>query len=155
MALDNKKIRFLPIRHWFDLRHVMRLRDTVKDPKDGQRYRFVADSVQAYKRAKNLLGMEGGTIAWLRENLGPDDVFLDVGANIGTFTIFAAKHLAPQGHVFACEPHLPTAVQLMQNVAANNLADRVSVIAVAVAGEDGFAPFEYKRLREGASLAAS
>ncbi len=139
------------MRHWFDLRQVMRLKVALRDPEDGQRYYFVADSLHSYERAKWFLSKEPDTISWLRSNLRPDDVFLDIGANVGTFSIFAAKHISDAGHVYACEPHLPTTVQLIQNVAANNLEKRVSVISIAASGEDGFAPFHYKRWREGAS----
>jgi FkbM family methyltransferase len=146
-----KKLRWLPVRHWFDLRQVMRLSVQISDPADGERYRFVCSSLPSYQRANELLDKEPETIAGLRKNLRPTDVFLDIGANIGTFSIFAARHLGEQGHVYACEPHLPTTVQLLQNVALNGLEDRISVLSVAASGEDGLHPFRYRRWREGAS----
>jgi FkbM family methyltransferase len=145
------KLRWLPVRHWFDLRSAMRLRARVKDPVDGQIYRFEGDSLEAYQRGRLFLVKEPDTIRWLRTTLKPSDVFLDIGANIGIFSIFAGKHIGAEGHVYACEPHLPTATQLLQNVAANDLGDRVSVLSIAASGEDGFAPFLYKRWRHGAS----
>ena len=145
------KLRWLPVRHWYDLRQAMSFTARVRDPEDGQRYRFVCDSFESYQRGRTFLGKEPETIAWLRRTLLPEDAFLDIGANIGIFSIFAGKHLGPQGRVYACEPHLPTAAQLLQNVSANGLGDRVSVLSVAVAGEDGFIPFRYKRWRQGAS----
>jgi FkbM family methyltransferase len=145
------KLKWLPIRHWYDLRQAMGLRVSLRDPEDGIRYRFVADSLHSYQRARSLLSKEPDMINWLRKHLRPSDVFLDIGANIGTFSIYAAKHLSPAGHVYACEPHLPTTVQLLQNVVANGLEERVSVISVAASGEDRFVPFRYKRWRQGAS----
>ena len=144
-------LRWLPIRHWFDLRQAMRLRVTVRDKEDGHSYRFVADSLHAYQRARQHLSKEPETIGWLKQHLRPSDVFLDIGANVGTFSIYVAKHLSGDGHVYACEPHLPTTVQLLQNISANGLEDRISVISVAASGEDGFFPFRYKRWRPGAS----
>jgi len=126
-----KKLKWLPIRHWFDLRRLMQLSVRVRDPIDGERYRFTCSSLHSYQRARDLLGKEPDTIAWLRKNLRSSDVFLDIGANIGTFSLFAAKHIGEQGHVYACEPHLPTAVQLLQNVALNGLEKRISVLSVA------------------------
>jgi FkbM family methyltransferase len=145
------KLRWIPLRHWFDLREAMGVTVTVCDSEDGQRYRFVSDSLHSYQRARALLSKEPETIAWLRKKLRPSDVFLDIGANVGTFSIFAAKHLSEAGHVYACEPHLPTTIQLLQNVTMNRLEDRVSVISVAASGCDGFSPFHYKRWRQGAS----
>jgi len=145
------KLRWLPVRHWYDLRNAMRLSARVRDPADGLRYRFECDSFESYQRGRGFLGKEPETIAWLRESLRPSDVFLDIGANIGIFSIFAGMHLGPEGHVYACEPHLPTAAQLLQNVGANNLQERVSVLSIAASGQDGYAPFRYKRWRQGAS----
>ena len=145
------KLKWLPIRHWFDLREAMGLRVTVRDPEDGERYRFTSDSLHSYQRARALFSKEPETIGWLRANLCPSDVFLDIGANVGTFSIFAAKHLSQAGHVYACEPHLPTTIQLLQNISLNGVEDRVSVISLAASGRDGFFPFHYKRWRPGAS----
>ncbi|MFN3889872.1 MAG: FkbM family methyltransferase [Beijerinckiaceae bacterium] len=145
------KLRWLPVRHWYDLRGLMRLSARVRDPEDGVSYTFEADSFEAYQRGRLFLTKEPRTIAWLRTALRPDDVFLDIGANIGIFSVFAGKHIGPEGHVYACEPHLPTAAQLLQNISANGLGDRVSVLSIAASGEDGFAPFLYKRWRQGAS----
>jgi FkbM family methyltransferase len=145
------KLRWLPVRHWYDLRNLMRLSARVRDPADGIVYRFEADSFEAYQRGRLFLEKEPQTTAWLRSTLRPSDVFLDIGANIGIFSIFAGKHIGPEGRVYACEPHLPTATQLLQNISANDLGDRVSVLSIAASGEDGFAPFLYKRWRQGAS----
>ena len=145
------KLRWLPARHWYDLRNLMRLSARVRDPVDGLTYRFEADSFEAYQRGRLFLKKEPQTTGWLRDTLRPSDVFLDIGANIGIFSIFAGKHIGPQGHVYACEPHLPTATQLLQNISANDLGDRVSALSIAASGADGFAPFLYKRWRQGAS----
>ncbi|MDX5360585.1 MAG: FkbM family methyltransferase [Alphaproteobacteria bacterium] len=145
------KVRWLPARYWFYARQAMRFRVRQRDPVDGTTYRFVADSLFSYQRAKEFLGKEPETINWIRTHLREDDVFLDIGANVGTFTVFVGKHLGPDGHVFACEPHLPTASQLLQNIAANGLQDRVTVLSIAASGEDSFVNFKYKRWREGAS----
>jgi len=145
------KLKWLPIRHWFDLRDAMRLRVKVRDPFDGQSYKFIADSLYAYQRARTLLDKEPDMIGWLQRQLKAGDVFLDIGANVGTFSIYAARHLSDEGHVYACEPHLPTTVQLLQNVVINELESRVSVISIAASGSDEFVPFRYKRWRQGAS----
>jgi len=145
------KIRWLPARHWYDLRDLMRLSARVRDPADGRLYRFHGDSFEAWQRGRTFLGKEPGTIAWLRGELREGDVFLDIGANIGIFSIFAAARVGDTGQVYAVEPHLPTATQLLRNVALNGMGSRVTVLTIAAAEADGFAPFHYKRFREGAS----
>ena len=37
-------------------------------------------------------------------NLSAGDVFFDVGANIGFFSLIAARRVGPEGHVYAFEP---------------------------------------------------
>lgn len=145
------KLRWLPARHWYDLRRAMGFSTSVRDPVDGKVYRFQCDSFESYQRARTFLGKEPATIDWLRSSLQPDDVFLDIGANIGIFSLFAAAHISNAGHVYACEPHLPTASQLIRNMAMNNFGDRMSVLSIAASGQNGFTPFHYKRWREGAS----
>lgn len=91
-------------------------------------------------RANGLFTKEPGTIAWLREELKPGDVFYDIGANIGCYSLFAASLGAT---VYAFEPHIGTAMSLMRNVVANNLGDRIMVATCAVGETAGFGSFNY------------
>jgi len=102
----------------------MRLRALVRDSVDGVSYHFEADSFEAYQRGRLFLEKEPRTIKWLREALKPSDVFLDIGANIGIFSLFAGKHIGPQGHVFACEPHLPRSLLPTEQRGTQLTADR-------------------------------
>jgi len=67
-------------------------------------------------------------------------VILDIGANIGAFTLFAAR-CAPHGHIYAFEPDPDTATVLRENVARNNLSDRITVEACGVASHSGTRTF--------------
>lgn len=49
------------------------------------------------------------------------DIFLDIGANIGLFTIIAGRCVGKTGHVFSFEPHHKTFVRLLDNVVLNRL----------------------------------
>ena len=84
--------RFL-VRYWFYARDALRLNVRVRDPETGDRYRFLADSLETHLRAKTFFTKEEGTIDWLRKSLRPDDVFLDIGANMGLYSIFAARQI--------------------------------------------------------------
>jgi len=57
-------------------------------------------------------------------HLDPDRDVIDVGANIGFFTVLAARHLA-SGRVFGAEPTRAAFARLQQNVASNGVADKV------------------------------
>ena len=114
-------------------------------------YRFVCVTGAEEDRARTMLEKEPQTIAWLRESLRPDDVFYDVGANVGVFTIYAGARLGAAGLVYAFEPHTPNAQALLHNVVASGVAGRVRVLTVALAGADGFRDFNYRSLHRGAS----
>ena len=58
--------RFL-VRYWFYARDSLRLNVRARDPESGDRYRFLADSLETYLRAKTVFTKEQGTIAWLRK----------------------------------------------------------------------------------------
>ena len=51
-----------------------------------------------------LFGAYGDEIAEQVARLRPDDLFLDIGANTGIFSMIAERHL-PHGRVFAFEPN--------------------------------------------------
>ena len=46
-------------------------------------------------------------------------VFLDVGANIGAYSLFAAKRVSPGGKVYAFEPQHETFARLIHNIELN------------------------------------
>jgi FkbM family methyltransferase len=117
---------------------------------DGQ-LRFRCPNALTLRRAYTLYVKEAGTIDWLDQALRPGDEFLDIGANIGVYTLYAAQRVGSSGHVYAVEPHLPNAVALMENVVANALGERVSLLTCALAEAPRPARFDYGEWRTGSS----
>jgi FkbM family methyltransferase len=103
-------------------------------------------------RATTLLTKEPGTIAWLDNNLGPDDVFWDVGANIGCYSLFVAMRGVM---VCAFEPHVANARSLLRNIRANRQASLgtpyVKVITSPLGDLDGWLQFFYASDAPGSS----
>jgi len=64
---------------------------------------------------------------FLNDFLRPGDVFVDVGANIGLFTLIAAICVGPKGRVFAFEPTTATFGRLVDNVRLNDFQNVTSV----------------------------
>ena len=119
---------------------------------DGRyEYRFVCHSQKERNRASRLFDKEKGTIAWIERQLRPDDVFYDVGANIGTFSIFAGRRLGEQGKVVAFEPHIPNANSLIENIFLNGLEGRVQLVTAALTNREGSNRFNYHSMYAGAS----
>jgi len=118
----------------------------------GAHHCRLCTSWREVRRASTLLTKEPGTIAWLRASIQPNDTVLDIGANVGTYTIYAAHLGGPGVKVFAVEPHLPNATRLIENVSANGLGEQVRVLTVALGAGFGFADFQYHQWSAGSAL---
>ena len=79
-----------------------------------------------------LLGIyENETAKWLISQLGPNSVFLDVGANYGYFSLMASHVVEPNGHVHSFEP-IPANVDLIDSSVRLNSTSNISVHQCAV-----------------------
>ena len=73
--------------------------------------------------------------------IGPGDVFIDVGANIGIYTLRAAPLVGPSGLVLAVEPGRLSADRLAANVALNPAFGPIRLVRKAVSDRVGRATF--------------
>lgn len=73
---------------------------------------------------------------FLNKFLRPGDVFVDVGANIGLFTLIAAERVGPEGKVVAFEPTAKTFGRLVDNVRLNRLSN-VECLKLALSDSQG------------------
>lgn len=80
--------------------------------------------------------LEPETRAEILRNLPRDGAFLDVGANLGIFSIGIAR-ARPDVVVHAIEPNPRTAALLRRSVAWNRFGDRVSIHEVALSDVEG------------------
>ncbi|MBI2523567.1 FkbM family methyltransferase [Candidatus Woesearchaeota archaeon] len=80
-------------------------------------------------------------------NIKKDDVVVDIGANIGAFSVLAAKN-ATNGSIFAYEPDKENYEILKKNNALNNLHN-VFVSNLAVTGKRGYIDFFASKLNNG------
>lgn len=72
----------------------------------------------------------------ISEFLGEGDVFYDVGANAGFFTILGARRVGPSGTVYAFEPHPFNAMTVRTQVEINGFRN-CEVISAAVGAKEG------------------
>jgi FkbM family methyltransferase len=86
-------------------------------------------------RVQTLFTKEPDTIAWI-SGFMPEDVLLDIGANVGMYTIWAAK--TRRVRVYAFEPEAQNFALLNRNIAANALGDRVIAYCAALSDENRF-----------------
>jgi FkbM family methyltransferase len=113
---------------------------------------FICESDVEAWRAETLRTKEAGTVRWIQNNVRPADVFFDIGANIGLYSMLAAAYVGEGGRVFSFEPHLPNAVSLMRNTLANGFQSRLSLVTTALHSEEGFLPFNYNATLPGSSM---
>ena len=114
----------------------------------GQHVRVSCPNWMTYWRARTLLTKEPDTIAWI-ESFEKGDVLFDVGANIGLYSIFAAK----RGHtVVAFEPEAANYAELCRNLSLNALDQRVTCFPIALSDRYGADSLYLSRLGAGMAL---
>lgn len=72
----------------------------------------------------------------LRQFLVPGGVFVDIGANVGYYTLLAARRLGREGRVIAFEPNPVSLKVLLLNTAPEG--DAIRVYPFAVSDREGF-----------------
>jgi FkbM family methyltransferase len=83
---------------------------------------------------------EPGVQAALTRLVQPRMTVYDIGANVGFFSVIAARLVGPEGQVVAFEPVLKNCGQLTLNAQLNNFTN-VTVRCEALGNENGFATF--------------
>ena len=91
------------------------------------------------------------TIEWIHRNVGAGDVLYDIGANVGAYSLVAAKQPGGAAHVFSFEPVYATVATLCANIVLNDVAGLVTPIPVALSGTTGMIGFGLHNLEPGAA----
>jgi FkbM family methyltransferase len=73
---------------------------------------------------------------FLRAHTAAGGVFVDIGANVGTYAMVLARHVGTSGKVIAVEPHPVAHARLAFNRAASGFA-QVMLVAAAAGASDG------------------
>ena len=91
--------------------------------------KFYANTELEKWRAETLLKKEPETIAWLKYYANAGSVFYDIGANVGSYSMYAAS-LNSKLNVYAFEPVQENFSALLSNILLNN-ADNVHAFRIA------------------------
>jgi FkbM family methyltransferase len=107
--------------------------------RSNARFRAITDDIlQGYLY---LFGVwEPNITRWVRQTLRPGDTFIDVGANIGYYTVLASRLVARDGHVVAIEASPDFTKAITENLSLNNCAN-VRLVNVAVSDHSSLLPF--------------
>ena len=125
-------------RHWLFKKLASQLFDQIGFPIWGSPYRLhiPRELRPVYLDYFHFLDHEPLTRRTIAGLLRPGDTFLDVGANIGYFTLLAAGRVGPKGRVHSVECSRDTFNVLAENVRRNDLKN-VTLHCVAAAKNRG------------------
>lgn len=105
----------------------------VASMKGGLKLQLAPNSGESFTFYENLIRRDYLTRGI---TLGPGDTVVDVGANIGAFSILAASIVGPTGRVIAFEPMPETFERLCANVKLNGL-NNVECLNAAIDAREG------------------
>jgi len=104
----------------------------------GRRLRWYPDSVSVGNAW--LFGLlEWPDMRFVCDVVQPGDLFVDVGANVGVYTLLAT--LTPEVDVLAFEPGRIARERLREHIGLNDLQGRVEISPVALSDMDGEVAF--------------
>ena len=81
-------------------------------------------------RVETIFTKEADTIQWIKSCGSDDALFIDIGANIGIYTLFYLSYFS--GKAIAVEPGLEHLTLLSRNLSANNLSNRCTIIPLPI-----------------------
>lgn len=97
-------------------------------------------------RAQTLFTKEPDTIEWIN-GFKPGETLMDIGANVGMYTIYAAGICGIE--VVAFEPEAGNFALLLSNIRLNRLDDLVTAYPVSMTDKSGFDTFYLSTLGVG------
>lgn len=100
-------------------------------------------------RAGSMLSKEPDTTSWI-DSFKSGDVFWDVGANVGVFSLYAARRRDVR--TLAFEPSADNYMVLCKNVEMNDLGDRLVPYCIALAGNTELGVLNSPSRQMGAAL---
>ena len=109
----------------------LKLRDytsyTLKENKLANEIIFYTPNKISSYRAHTFLSKEKDTIEWIEKYGNDNQIFFDIGSNMGVYTILYAKLF--KSKVFSFEPSFRNLDLLVRNIQINKLNDRITVIS--------------------------
>ena len=120
------------------LKHVVMRQQTYRCNVRGRLILLEVESEIEKFRARTYASKEPETLDWIERYFHPGDVMYDIGANIGLYSLFAAKRLRGQCKVYAFEPEALNYGKLSKNIYLNGLSGVVLPCCVAVTDKLGF-----------------
>jgi FkbM family methyltransferase len=97
---------------------------------------------------------EPDTLDWIDAHFKPGDTVFDIGANIGQYSLYAAKRLEKDLKILAFEPEALNFAKLNRNIVLNGMVDVIVPYPIAISNRTAVDTFYSKTFAVGASLHA-
>lgn len=99
----------------------------------GRNISLKLDSAFDEARSLSYATKESETLDWIERYFQRGDVIFDVGANVGLYSLYAARHLYGECRIYAFEPEAMNFAKLNENVFLNGLSNVVIPVCAAIA----------------------
>lgn len=109
---------------------------------------YATPNIGTQWRVDTLFSKEPETIEWIA-GFQPGEVLVDIGANVGMYTIWAAKTRGVR--VYAFEPESQNYALLYKNIVLNKLSKQVVAYCAALSDGAGYSLLHLNRFEVGAS----
>ncbi len=110
------------------------MEQTVEVCHNGLKMKFAAPNYLCRWRAETFSTKEPETLEWI-DSIKPGSVFWDIGANVGLYSVYAAKQRSCS--VWAFEPSVFNLELLARNLFLNELTERVCTVPLALSDSMG------------------
>ncbi|MBS3652292.1 FkbM family methyltransferase [Pseudaminobacter sp. 19-2017] len=124
---------------------------TLELPVGRRSVRMRCTNARELRRAYTLFTKEPMTVSLLSDEVHEGDVVWDIGANVGLYTLVAARAVGSNGKVVAFEPMAANFSRLLDNVALNRFNERVSLISTPLSNVTGVTRLYYDDPTAGAT----
>lgn len=107
---------------------------------------FITPNPLTKLRAKTFSSKEPETLAWI-DKMERNKYFWDVGANVGTYSIYAAKKRFL--NVVCFEPSIFNIELLGRNVSINNVSNKITIISSPLTSVNGISSMKHSQVMWG------
>ena len=114
---------------------MMKFEETDSLVYQGKNVKFYTPTKKTAGRVKKIFRKEPITITWM-DNMKPGDVVIDIGANVGMYSLMSA--VSRSARVYAFEPEASNFNLLCMNIRLNNMGNRVTAYCAGNLDYDGF-----------------
>jgi FkbM family methyltransferase len=135
----------------FSLEEYEKIQPTATLQAGGEKVHYAIPNKQTLWRVETLHQKEPDTMAWISQ-FAAGEIMVDIGANVGMYTIWAAKTRGVK--VYAFEPESQNYALLNRNIFSNQLSDRVQAYCIALSDVTGYSQLHLSNFVPGGSCHA-